>query len=273
MIVALSRSTWGLRLGLARAALELRGITRDRAALISAIGMPLVLLVVLGAVFKTDRIDGTGVDFSQYVAAGLVGNAIMSTTFVGLGTGIVSERDNGTLKRLYGTPMPQSAYLVGKIATAIVLCLVQATILLAVGIAAFGLHLPSTPGRWLTLLWVLVLGVVACALLGITISSVPQSARTASVVINLPYLVLQFLSGVFWVFDGLPKPLQQIGAIFPLKWITQGVRSAVLPDSLLSVEPAASWEHGRIALVLAGWLVVGSVLALRTFRWKQLRAD
>jgi ABC-2 type transport system permease protein len=273
MTTTLDRPMWGLRVGLSRAALELRGITRDRAALISAIGMPLVLLVVLGAVFKTDRIADTGVSFSQYVAAGLVGNAIMSTTFVGLGAGIVSDRDNGTLKRLYGTPMPRSAYLVGKIATAVVLCLVQAAVLLAVGIAAFGLRLPSTPGRWLTLLWVLVLGVVACALLGITISSVPKSSRSASVIINLPYLVLQFLSGVFWVFDGLPKPLQQLGAIFPLKWITQGVRSAVLPDSLLSVEPAASWEQGRIALVLAIWLVAGSVLAMWTFRWKQRRAE
>ena len=46
--------------------------------------------------------------------------------------------------------------------------------------------------------------------------------------------------------------MQQVGALFPLKWICQGFRSALLPDTLLPAEPAHSWEHGRIALVLAG---------------------
>jgi ABC-2 type transport system permease protein len=46
----------------------------------------------------------------------------------------------------------------------------------------------------------------------------------------------------------------------------QGLRSALLPDSVLVGEPAHSWEHGRTALVLAAWLVVGVVLCLRTFR-------
>ena len=62
--------------------------------------------------------------------------------------------------------------------------------------------------------------------------------------------------------------MQHIGALFPLKWIAQGYRSVFLPDRLLSLEPAHSWEHGRTALILAAWSVGGLFLALRTFRWR-----
>ena len=49
--------------------------------------------------------------------------------------------------------------------------------------------------------------------------------------------------------------------------MTQGLRSVFLPGGFQAIEPAGSWEHGRAALVLGGWLVLGLLLALRTFRW------
>ena len=69
-----------------------------------------------------------------------------------------------------------------------------------------------------------------------------------------------------------PEWMQQVAALFPLKWMTQGMRSVFLPDDYQTVEPAGSWEHGRIALVLAAWCVVGLLVAVRTFRWRN-KAD
>jgi ABC-2 type transport system permease protein len=45
------------------------------------------------------------------------------------------------------------------------------------------------------------------------------------------------------------------------------MRSVFLPDSFAHVEPAGTWEHGRTALVLGVWLVIGLALCLKTFRW------
>jgi ABC-2 type transport system permease protein len=56
--------------------------------------------------------------------------------------------------------------------------------------------------------------------------------------------------------------------MFPVKWLCQGMRSVFLPDSFKYAEPAASWEHGRLALVLVAWCVVGLTLCLRTFTWR-----
>jgi len=113
-----------------------------------------------------------------------------------------------------------------------------------------------------------VLGVASCSLLGIAYSSLARSARSAPAVVTPVVIVAQFLSGVFFQYDKLPSWMQQVAAVFPLKWMTQGMRSVFLPDSFQAREIAGSWEHGRVALVLAAWTVAGLVLCLRTFRWK-----
>jgi ABC-2 type transport system permease protein len=63
--------------------------------------------------------------------------------------------------------------------------------------------------------------------------------------------------------------MQQFAAVFPLKWLCQGMRSVFLPDSFQRQELAGSWELGRVALVLLVWSAVALVLALRTFRWQR----
>ena len=77
------------------------------------------------------------------------------------------------------------------------------------------------------------------------------------------------MSGVFFVFSSLPKWMQDFASIFPLKWLTQGMRSVFLPANFALKEPAGTWEIGKIALVLVIWLVVGTLLAIRSFKWSR----
>ncbi len=69
----------------------------------------------------------------------------------------------------------------------------------------------------------------------------------------------------------MPRGLQVVAAIFPLKWMAQGLRSVFLPPQAAALEPAHSWELGRVALVLAVWVAAGLVLCIRTFRWQTRR--
>lgn len=255
-----------LRVGLARGRIEVKQFFREKDAVVFTFLFPVIMLMIFGSIFSGE-IGDTGVDFRQVFAAGMVATGIMGSSFTTLGIAIAIERDDGTLKRLRGTPMPKASYFIGKVVLVLVTSLAQCAILLTLGTLAFGLELPQTLGRWLTLLWVFVLGIVACSLLGIAVSAVPRSGRSAAAVINLPYIVLQFISGVYFVFSELPEPVQRVAAVFPLKWLCQGLRSVFLPDSFQVMEPAGSWEHGRIALVLAAWVVVGLALCLRGFRW------
>jgi hypothetical protein len=97
-------SAWAI--GLSRGALELKSFFRERQSVVFTFAMPVMLLLIFGTVFKGE-VGTTGVDFRQYFAAGIISSGIVSTTFVSLGIGIGIERDDGTLKRLYGTPMPR----------------------------------------------------------------------------------------------------------------------------------------------------------------------
>jgi ABC-2 type transport system permease protein len=147
----------------------------------------------------------------------------------------------------------------------------ETVILLAVAVPLFDVSLPGTGMRWLTLLWVGVLGIAACTLGGVAFSSVPKSGRTAPAMVTPVALVLQFISGVFFIFTELPPWMQQIAALFPLKWMCQGMRAVFLPDAFMQQEAAGSWELGKVALVLIAWCVGGLALCLLTFRWTSRR--
>jgi ABC-2 type transport system permease protein len=256
------------RVGLVRGAVEVKLFFRQRDSVVFTFALPIILLVLFGQIFR-GQIAGTGVEFRQYFIAGIVAAGLMSATFVNLGVSVAADKDDGVLARLAATPLSPVAYFAGKAILAFAVCLVEVAALLAVGVGMLGLHLPTSPGRWFTLAWVLVLGSATCSLLGVAVASAVRSTRSAFAVLNLPYLVLSFISGVYFVFAQLPRTLQQVAAVFPLKWICQGLRSAFLPDRLLAAEPAGSWEHGRTALVLGAWLVASLVVCVRTFRWQR----
>lgn len=87
--------------------------------------------------------------------------------------------------------------------------------------------------------------------------------------VTLPYLVLSFISGVYFVFTTLPASLQHVAALFPLKWMCQGLRSVFLPGRFAYQEAGHSWQLDRVALVLAAWLAASLILCVETFRWQR----
>jgi ABC-2 type transport system permease protein len=164
--------------------------------------------------------------------------------------------------------MPKAAYFLGKIVQVLAVTLVIIVVLLFIGVAFYGVSLPSG-SEWITFLWVSLLGSAACTLLGITLSSLAKNGRSASATVTPVALLLQFTSGVFFQFGSLPTWMQTAASLFPLKWMAQGLRSVFLPHALVVQEPAHSWELGRVALVLGIWCVIGLVLCIRTFRWQE----
>jgi ABC-2 type transport system permease protein len=260
-----------LTAGLSRGRVEVTTFFREREAVVFIFALPAVLLLLLGSIFNSEHVRVPGVTTGQLYAAGMIAGGIMATSFQYLGISVASERDQGMLKRLYGTPLPHAAYFIGKVIQVFVCLVAEVTLLMIVGVAFYHLHLPSTPGKWLTLVWICLLGGTACALLGLGVSSLARSARSASPVVTLPFLVLEFISGIFVPFSDVPRGLQAVAAIFPLKWIAQGLRSVFLSPQAAALEPAHSWELGRVALVLVVWVAAGLVLCIRTFRWQSRR--
>ncbi len=256
-----------IRIGLSRGNIEIKQFLRQRESVIFTLFFPVLLLFIFGSVFKNNI--APGVTFSQYFVAGMVASGLINTGFQQLAINIPMERDNGALKRLRGTPMSPISFFFGKAVLVFVAMLAQVFMLLLFGTLFFHLHLPHSPTLWLRFAWLVLLGSASSTVLGIALAGIIKSGRGAPAVVSPFVIVLQFISGVFFVFSNLPKWMQDFASLFPLKWLTQGMRSVFLPANFASQEPAHSWEIGKIALVLILWLVAGTFLAVRSFKWSR----
>jgi ABC-2 type transport system permease protein len=263
-------SRWGrvLRIGLSRTNYELRLFVRRKDALFFTLFLPVMFLLLFCMIFGNEDVEGTNLRYSQVLLSGILAAGVASVSFVNLAISIANERHEGNLKRLAGTPMPKASYFIGKIGLVLTTVLVEVVLLLLIGVAFFKIQRPTDIRRWITFTWVLILGSAASTLLGIAVSNVPKSANSASAVVNLPFVALQFISGAYVPYDQLPAGARTFASVFPLKWMAQGFRSVFLPDSYLkAAEPGHSWQHGTMTLVLLTWCVVGGLLCAHTFRW------
>ena len=258
--------------GVSRIRYEVKTYFRSPDAVFFTFLFPVIMLGIFTSAFSSSgdiapARGEAGVSVGAYYLPGLVAAGLLLSGVQNLAIEIAGEKSNGTLKRLGGTPLSPVSYFIGKIGQVFVTGTLQVALLLVVARVVFGIALPTEPEIWLRFAWVFVLGITTSALLGIALSALPRSGRSASAVILPVVLVLQFISGVYLQFYLLPDWMQNIASVFPLKWMAQGMRSVFLPDSFAKLEVHDSWELGSIALVLLGWLVVGLVLSRITFRW------
>ncbi|MGK5678287.1 ABC transporter permease [Actinoplanes sp. URMC 104] len=259
-----------LSLGVSRGHIELLQFRRDRTALVFTFAFPAMLLLLFGTIFN-DQYNQPGVTAAHVFSASMLAYGILTTAFVTMGSGLALDREDGTLKRLHGTPLTSTSYIIGKFLLVLALAVAEAVLMIGVGALVFGMSLPDA-SHWLAFAWIFLLSVVCCSLLGMAVSVIVKHARTAGAILNVPVVALQFISGVFvYPVTQFPQWLITLGSIFPVKWMAQGFRYVFLPDGMKVNEPAGQWELGRIALVLGAWCVIGLVLCLMTFRWT--RAD
>jgi ABC-2 type transport system permease protein len=255
-----------LRIGMQRAVLEIKASLRNGQSLGFTLLFPIVLLLLFATIFDY-TFEGTDVSSAQYYVAGILGSVVMSTGFVSTAISVAFDRDAGLLKRLAGTPMPKASFFIGRVVAVFLLVLAQAAILIILGVAFYHLKLPSSGACWFTFVWVMALGTLTSALLGLAVGGRIRNAKAGPAVVNLPFVVLQFISGVFLPFGQLSPTIKTISGFFPLRWLAQGMRSVFLSDSYLVKEEHMSWQHDRMFIILAIWLVVSLALCLTTFKW------
>lgn len=256
-----------------RARFEIRNALRDRRTVMFSMLLPIFLLVIFGAALHNNKIDHTGVTFSQYIVAGLIASGLLYSAFQLLAISIPEERATGTLKRLVGSPMPRSAYFAGKLAVSAFIYIFQLIFLLGLGHFFYNIALPSSPWLWFTLAWASVLGLLTCSLLGIAFSSLAKDGRSAAAMATPLLLFFQFTSGVFFVYTNLPPWMRQVAALFPLKWLAQTMRGVFLPKTFATAEVGHTYAFGETAIILGVWTVAALVLCRYSFRWMAKGTD
>ena len=259
--------------GASSLALELRGYFRTPDTVFFTFLFPILMLGIFGVAFDSvgevgTKPDGTGgISMAAYYLPGMVAAGVLLSGVQNLAVDIAREKSVGWLRRLGGSPLSPVSYFIGKIAMVFITSIIQVALLLVFARFALGVSLPTDPDAWLRFSWIFVLGIITMTLLGIALSAVPRSGRSATAVVLPIVLLLQFISGVYLQFSMLPEWLQHTASLFPLKWLAQGMRAVFLPEHFAEAELSGGWNLGLVALNLGLWLVIGLVASLATFRW------
>jgi ABC-2 type transport system permease protein len=246
-----------LRLGFSRGLIELRQ-SFTGAGLLGHLLWP---AVTLAAIFSLrDR---------SFQASGFTLGALVLPSVLGMFTAfglllmvqyLTAEREDGTLLRAKAIPNGIRGYFIGKLVTVSGTILAYLAILLLPGLLIVdGLDIASI-GSWLTLAWVLLLGMVATQSIGAMLGALISSPRGAGY-LSLPVIGLIAISGIFYPITALPGWLQGIAQVFPMYWLGLGMRSALLPAAAAGVELGGSWRHLETIGVLGAWAVLGLIVA------------
>jgi ABC-2 type transport system permease protein len=237
--------------------LERRMFWRNPSAAFFNFMLPLLFLALFGAIFSGDQKD------LDVIVPGIAGMSIMSTTFSALAMNLTFLREQGVLKRMRGTPLPEGSYLLGIFGNAITNACIQLTIVVLAGKLAFGIDWPKD---WLELFVYLTAGVTCLAALGVAWSHVIPNFDAAPAYTNIIFLPVIFISGVFYDVGNAPQFLRDIAQALPLTHIIDGLSGALVSGRGLA-------DNASGLVVIGIWAVVGIFFAVRGFRWESHRSD
>jgi ABC-2 type transport system permease protein len=249
-----------VRTGMRRGWTEFRQILVTPEEMVFDAMMAGVVLLVL-YFLRDNQVEGTSVSVATLALPGVVGMFVAYNATSAAAFTTAFEREDGTLLRARAAPYGVVGYVAGQIVR-IPLATVMITLLVLVpglllfdGFGDFGI------GGWVTVLWVLVLGLLATVPLGLVLGSIGSNPRSLAGVLFFVSGGLVAISGIFYPISALPGWLHPIAQVFPYYWLGLGMRSGMLPDEAASVELTDSWRSLETATVLGLWAVVGLALA------------
>jgi ABC-2 type transport system permease protein len=251
-------------------AARIRLTLRNPRVLVFTFVFPLILLSVFSALNSGERVAAMGeaggkVPFAQFYTPSIGIFGLASACYTGVIFGIASARDSGQLKRVRGTPLPMSIYLGSWLTGAALTGIAAVTLLFAVAVPAFGVHVYARmlPAAVVTL----ALGAATLAALGLAVASLVRTADQAIPVAQLTFLPLSFISGVFFPLQGAPDWVVHIAHAFPLFHIVNAFDACFVPQTV-----GAGWS-GHDLVSIAAWGVVGLAVAARQLRTEPLTGD
>ncbi|MFI9450363.1 ABC transporter permease [Amycolatopsis sp. NPDC052450] len=248
-----------VRLGMTRGWLETRQTLTNREDLFNIFMFPVIFVIVM-FFMRDSKLPGTDFSLGAATVPSVLGASIVFSGMLGMAGVLAVEREDGTLLRAKATPNGMIGYLVGKVVSVSFGTVIGILLVLIPSLFLFDGIAPGGWSSWLSLLWVLVIGLVATMPIGAVFGSLTSNARSIGLIM-LPVLGLGAISGIFYPITALPEWLQYIAQVFPMYWLGLGMRSALLPDSTVIIEIGQSWRPWETLGVLTAWAVIGLVLA------------
>jgi ABC-2 type transport system permease protein len=221
---------------------------------------PLMFLVIFTALLghSTQHIGRLAIKTSTYYVAAMAAFAVITACYNNIAIGISFQRDSGVLKRINGTPLPNTSFIAARILHAVLIAFLLVAVTATFGRAFYNADIPTgiTLVRFIIMLAV---GAAAFCGLGLAITVLIPNGDAAAPIVNASILPLLFLSGIFIAFDNnTPAWIQWIARIFPIRHFAAGMQAGFLGTPF----------HWSDVLIVAAWGTAGLLLAIRYFSWE-----
>lgn len=227
-----------------------RSFWRNPAAAFFTFAFPLMFLVIFNGIFG----------HPEFFAPGIAAFSVVTACYTNIAMQITIARDQGVLKRVRGTPLSPSIFMLGRVIHSALIGFLLVAIIAIFGKVFYGVDLPTaTLPRFLMALTV---GSLAFSAMGMAITSIIPNEDAAPAIVNATVLPLAFISDVFVPTDEIPAWLQTLSNFFPLKHFQDTLDASFPPESVFR------WSDVGIVLV---WGVFGLIFAVRRFRWEPRR--
>jgi ABC-2 type transport system permease protein len=218
-------------------------------------------LLVVGYLFlrRNSEVEGTDLLLPSVALPSILGALIAFGVVVGPAYTLAMEKEDGTLLRHKALPYGLRGYFTGQLVFQSLNLLPQMVVVLVPSFLLFD-DLMADRSGWVTVVWVLLLGLLAAMPIGMVIGALVPNTQKVSTWGMLPVMVLAGISGIFYPLQQLWGWVQVVAQLFPMYWLGLGMRSAFLPDSAAALEIGGSWRTLETLLVLGAWAGVGAFL-------------
>jgi len=191
---------------------------------------------------------------AYFMIPGVIGMILYAITSILTATAIVRERERGTIEQLIVTPIRPWELVVGKMLPYVILAFLNTLEVLAIGSWWFHVPIRGDMGLILALSGLFLLSSLGIGLLASTIANTQQEAMLTVWMTLLPGI---FLSGFFFPLEAMPKILQWVSYLMPLRYYLSIIRAL-----LLKGVGAAEIQADIIALAIFGFGIM-TAAALR----------
>ena len=235
---------------------ETRLFLRERIAMLGVFGVPIALVIGFGLIPGFGKAQKTLSDQpgTEYIAALGVAIVLVSIGLQGIPMVVAQYRERGILRRLGVTPVRPLTLLIAKLAVYAAGAAISAMFIIAVSRLAYHVPMPVAAGGFVASF---VLGMTALFSLGMLVSAVAPTARSAMGIAMALFFPNMFLAGIYFPTENMSPAMRQIGNFTPLGSAFHAIR-----DSWQGIEPRLEYLG-----IMAGWTLVATVLAARFFRW------
>jgi ABC-2 type transport system permease protein len=162
---------------------------------------------------------------AYFMIPGVIGMILYAIAAILTATSVVRERERGTIEQLIVTPIRSWELIVGKLMPYVILGFFNTIEVLAVGHWWFGMPIRGDLGLILLLSSIFLVTGLGIGLFASTIANTQQEAMLTVWMTLLPSI---FLSGFFFPLEAMPRVLQWLSYLMPLRYYLIIIRSLLL---------------------------------------------